>query len=73
MRNEETGITELDVAVSETGKINEVKVSKSSGFRGLDAAVRDQLLAGSCKATPGVKDGNPIASETKVTYVWKLD
>jgi len=73
MRNEETGTTELDVAVSETGKINEVKVSKSSGFRGLDAAVRDQLLAGSCKATPGMKDGNPIASETKVTYVWKLD
>ena len=73
LRNEETGTTKLEVAVSETGNIDTVNISKSSGFKGLDDSVRTQLLLGSCKAVPGKKDGNPIAASTKVSYVWMLD
>jgi protein TonB len=73
LRNEETGTVVLSVVTGADGSVTEVKIDKSSGFRGLDNAVRTQLLSGSCKNKPGTVDGKPQATTTKVQYVWKLD
>ncbi|MFZ6846569.1 energy transducer TonB, partial [Undibacterium sp. RuTC16W] len=73
LRNEETGTVVLLVAIGADGNVNDVKIEKSSGFRGLDNAVRSQLMSGACKNKPGTVDGKPQATTTKVQYVWKLD
>lgn len=73
LRNEETGTTVLLVTVGGDGTVTDVKVDKSSGFRGLDNAVRAQLMSGSCKNKPGTVDGKPQVTQSKVAYVWKLD
>ena len=73
LRNEETGVTGLSVTVGADGNVTDVAIVKSSGFRGLDNAVRSQLLSGSCKNKPGTVDGKAQATTTRVDYVWKLD
>ena len=73
LRNEETGTVVLSVLIGADGAVSEVKIDKSSGFRGLDNAVRAQLMSGSCKYKPGTVDGKPQPTWTKVHYVWKLD
>lgn len=73
LRNEEQGITKLDVHITETGAIDHVQVLRSSKFEGLDNAVREQLLKGSCIAKPALNDGKSVASNAMVTYLWKLD
>jgi protein TonB len=73
LRNEETGVTTLSVTTGADGSVTAVNIVKSSGFRGLDNAVRAQLLAGSCKNKPGTIDGKPQETTTQVQYVWKLD
>ncbi|MBR7794417.1 energy transducer TonB [Undibacterium sp. FT147W] len=73
LRNEETGTVVLSVLVGADGSVSDVKIDKSSGYRGLDNAVRTQLLSGSCKNKPGTVDGKPQPTWTKVQYVWKLD
>ena len=73
LRNEETGTVVLSVLIGADGAVSEVKIDKSSGFRGLDNAVRAQLMSGSCKNKPGTVDGKPQPTWTKVQYVWKLD
>lgn len=73
LRNEETGTTTLLVTTGADGNVTDVKIDKSSGFRGLDNAVKAQLMSGSCKNKPGTVDGKPQATTTKVAYVWKLD
>ena len=73
LRNEETGIVQLSVLVGADGSVSDVKIDKSSGFRGLDNAVRSQLMSGSCKNKPGTVDGKPQATWAKVQYVWKLE
>ncbi|MEB0139397.1 MULTISPECIES: energy transducer TonB [unclassified Undibacterium] len=73
LRNEETGTVLLSVLIGADGAVTEVKVDKSSGFRGLDNAVRLQLMSGACKNKPGTVDGKPQATWTKVQYVWRLD
>lgn len=72
-RNEETGTTRLNVHVTEAGAISGVDVLVSSGFRGLDNAVRTQLLQGLCKVQPAVQDGKVVAASMNVAYVWRLD
>jgi protein TonB len=73
LRNEETGETGLTVTVGADGSVTDVAITKSSGFRGLDNAVRAQLMSGSCKNKPGTVDGKPQATQSRVNYVWKLD
>jgi len=73
LRNEETGTVVLSVLIGADGAVSDVKIDKSSGFRGLDNAVRSQLMSGSCKNKPGTVDGKPQQTWTKVQYVWKLD
>ena len=72
-RNEETGTTRLAVLIGADGSVAEVKIEKSSGFRALDNAVRNQLMSGSCRNKPGLVDGKPQQTWTHVDYVWKLD
>lgn len=72
-RNEETGVTTLSVTTGADGSVTAVNIVKSSGFRGLDNAVRAQLLSGSCKNRPGTIDGKPQETTNQVQYVWKLD
>ena len=73
LRNEETGVTTLSVTTGSDGLVTAVNIVKSSGFRGLDNAVRAQLLSGSCRNKPGTIDGKPQETTTQVQYVWKLD
>jgi protein TonB len=73
LRNEETGTVLLAVLVGVDGSVSDVKIEKSSGFRGLDNAVRTHLLAGGCKHKPGTVDGKAQQSWTKVNYVWSLE
>lgn len=73
LRNEETGTVQLAVTIGADGGVTDVKIEKSSGFRGLDNAVKNQLLSGSCKNKPGTIDGKPQATTTHVAYVWKLE
>lgn len=74
LRNEETGVTVLAVTVGADGAVSNVTVEKSSGFRGLDNAVRSHLLSGACKpGKVGTVDGKPQATTARVQYVWKLD
>jgi protein TonB len=73
LRNEETGTVLLAVLIGVDGSVADVKIEKSSGFRGLDNAVRSHLLSGACKHKPGTVDGKPQQTWTKVNYVWSLD
>lgn len=73
LRNEETGTVGLSVLIGADGSVAEVKIDKSSGFRGLDNAVRSQLMSGACKNKPGTVDGKPQQTWTKVNYVWSLE
>lgn len=73
LRNEETGTVILSVLIGGDGTVSDVKIDKSSGFRGLDNAVRSQLMSGACKNKPGTVDGKPQPTWTKVQYVWKLE
>ncbi|MDE2427274.1 MAG: energy transducer TonB [Burkholderiales bacterium] len=73
LRNEETGTVMLSVLIGADGSVTEVKIDKSSGYRGLDKAVSSQLMSGSCKNKPGTVDGKPQPTWTKVQYVWRLE
>jgi bla regulator protein BlaR1 len=73
LRNEETGMTTLAVVTGVDGKVSKVDILESSGYRGLDSAVKDQLLSGNCINKPGTLNGEPIATTTKVQYKWVLD
>ncbi|MFZ6736093.1 energy transducer TonB [Undibacterium sp. Ji42W] len=73
LRNEETGTVLLSVLIGADGTVADVKIDKSSGFRGLDNAVKSQLMSGSCKNKPGTVDGKPQQTWAKVQYVWKLE
>ncbi|MBY0573438.1 MAG: TonB family protein [Undibacterium sp.] len=72
-RNEETGDTELSVTTGADGLVTNVQITKSSGFRALDSAVRAKLMAGECRNKPGTIDGKPQETVTKVVYTWRLD
>lgn len=51
------------------GKVNDSKVSGSSGFPALDEAARSALA--SCRFQPAIGlDGQPVAAWTPVQYVW---
>ncbi|MFC0352131.1 TonB family protein [Undibacterium danionis] len=73
LSKEATGVTTLAIATSAKGRIEKVRVLKSSGHESLDNAVRNQLLSGKCTQNPGMINGKPQATITQVQYVWKLD
>ncbi|QAU35717.1 energy transducer TonB [Janthinobacterium sp. 17J80-10] len=70
-RNEEQGTVVLQFLIGVDGQVADSKVEKSSGSRDLDKAARSALSL--CKFKPGLVDGKPQPSWTKVQYVWKLE
>jgi TonB family protein len=72
VRNQEQGTTALAVKINDVGVIETVKVTASSGFRGLDVAIAEKLRSGTCIASPAQFDGKNVDSTINVTYVWKL-
>jgi len=61
----------LQFLIGIDGRVADSKVAKSSGFRDLDNAARSALSR--CRFKPGLADGKPQQSWTKVQYVWKLE
>lgn len=72
LRNLEEGVTEAQMDVSVDGRISNVKVVRSSGFRGLDQSLVTTLMSGNCKATPSKMNGMAVASTIEFAHVWKL-
>jgi protein TonB len=71
LRNEETGTVILQFLIGIDGHVVESKIERSSGSRDLDNAARSALSL--CRFKPGLADGKPQQSWTKVQYVWKLE
>jgi protein TonB len=57
----EQGMVSLTIHVEPTGRVAEIDIVRSSGFRLLDQAARTALLRWRFK--PALRDGQPIASE----------
>ena len=73
LRNEESGVTVLNVTFGPDGVVSNAVVEKSSGFRTLDSAVKNYLMSGQCKADKvGTVDGKPQSTTARVQYVWSL-
>jgi protein TonB len=68
----EEGSVELEAYVLESGKVGEVKVSKSSGFEKLDEAAVKEVQR-SWKFVPGKEDGVPVAMWHKFKVTFKLE
>ncbi|WP_323141871.1 energy transducer TonB [Massilia phyllosphaerae] len=71
LRNEETGMVQLDFLVDAEGKPVEIRKVRSSGYADLDNATLLSLSA--CSFKPLVVDGKPAAAWAAVQYVWTLE
>ena len=70
LMNEEQGVVSMMFLVSAEGRVIESKLDKTSGFKSLDKAAISAISA--CKFKPGMKDGKPDSTWTKVEYNWTL-
>ena len=73
-RLEEEGTTTIRMLVGVDGRVLEVKIEKSSGFRRLDQAT-EQLAKNfnKCKFTPATIDGKAIQDwGPPMQYIWRL-
>ena len=70
--NQEEGDIRLSVLVTAEGKVVDVKIEKSTGFRDLDKAAVIVIAAARCQVVAGSKDGSAVESWTTVHYSWKL-
>lgn len=68
--NGEQGNVVLDVEVSASGKVRNIRVDQSSGFADLDNAAIEGVLG--WHFLPAVADGDTETAWTKVTIVYKL-
>ena len=66
-----TGTVTLALLVGEDGKIQQSKVTKSSGHEDLDEAARTSIAK--CKFVPGKLRGKPQEAWLQMQYVWTLD
>ncbi len=66
----EEGSVMLAFTVSETGRVGDIQVVKSSGYKRLDTAAVKAI--GNAKFTPAFKDGEPIRSELTQSFNFKL-
>jgi TonB family protein len=71
LRNEETGMVQLDFLVDAEGKPVQIRKVRSSGYADLDNATLLSLSA--CSFKPLVVDGRPAAAWAAVQYVWTLE
>ncbi|QYF94080.1 energy transducer TonB [Massilia sp. PAMC28688] len=70
LMNEEQGVVSMMFLVSAEGRVLESKLDKTSGFKSLDKAALKAVAE--CKFKPGMKDGKPDSTWTKVDYNWTL-
>jgi protein TonB len=66
----ETGTVVLSFLVDEGGKVTRSAIKQSSGHELLDQAAMSALSL--CPFRPGYRDGQPVAAEAVVQYVWKI-
>jgi protein TonB len=64
------GTVALDFLVDENGRMKDAKVTKSTGFRGLDMTALVAL--GKCNFHPALENGKPVEKWAHVQYVWSL-
>lgn len=69
-QNKEEGDIALSALVTAQGKVLDVKIEKSTGFRELDRAAI--VAVARCTFVPASKDGSAVESWTTVHYSWKL-
>ena len=73
VRLNQQGTTTLRITVSASGQVTDAKVSNSSGFDSLDQAALKCVQSGSWGGyKPALQNGQPIAAQTEVAIVWKL-
>lgn len=65
------GTVTLALLVGEDGKIQQSKVTKSSGHEDLDEAARVSISK--CKFKPAELRGKPMEAWLQMQYVWSLD
>jgi protein TonB len=70
-RAKEQGITTLQLYVSESGRVTDAKVAKSSGFQKLDAAAVE-FAKRKWRYVPGTVNGKPSGMWITVGLRWKL-
>ncbi len=71
LMNEEQGEVLISVYVNTTGKVQDVKVKKSSGSRALDRAASKAFSL--CTFKPAMKNGEPQESWYDIPYEFVLD
>lgn len=70
-RGEETGSTTIRYAITPAGKVADMTVVKSSGFRALDRASLAALEK--CRFTPASVAGKPVQATMLTQYHWGLE
>ncbi|PFH04386.1 TonB family protein [Collimonas sp. PA-H2] len=71
LRNEEEGTVTVKLFIDAKGYVADAFVERSSGFIGLDSATLNAWF--SCRFKPAMADGVPVASTTRMQYVWRLE
>ncbi len=69
-KKEQTGTVTLGFEISDTGKVLNSQVIKSSGHVSLDEAARTGIEV--CTFIPGQHNGKAVRSPMKMQYVWLL-
>ena len=64
------GTVTLGFLVDEKGQVKDSKVTKSTGFRGLDMTAQVALMK--CSFHPAIENGKPVEKWAHVQYVWSL-
>lgn len=64
------GTVTLGFLVDENGRVQDSKVTTSSGFTTLDEAAREALVK--CGFRPALDNGKPVQQWTQLKYVWTL-
>jgi protein TonB len=68
---DQEGTTELSFTVAADGTLNGIKVSKSSGYDGLDDAAKDCVRK--WRYRPAIKDNENVDAPMTVKVTWNLD
>ena len=67
----EQGTSQMQVAITTEGTVNECKIIKSSGSERLDKAACE-YVQGHWRWKPPTLDGKPVTANTDVSVVWNL-
>lgn len=71
IKESRTGTVHLGFLINKSGKVQNSKIERSSGYTDLDEASRTAIEK--CIFKPATKAGKPIESWTRLQYVWTLE